>query len=358
MNRKLRIGVLGAGWWGTANHLPILTQRAKEIGDIEVVGVCRLGKEELKAVQDAFELEKATEDYTEMFDWDLDGLVIATPHHLRYEHTKAALDAGLHVLVEKPFVQDSKKAWELVHLADEKKLHMVIPHGWQYFDFVEEAHRQGMAKRMGNYEFITCHTATPTKGLYSGEGVDMGTLSGMFESDLSIYSTHKKGGGYSWGHLPHSLSMLFFITGAKPAEVFAYISSAGAKVDKVDMNDAISVKFENGAIGTITGTGEMPPLSPFQLDLRIFGDEGYMVLDVERERMEVRRWDGDNLKYEIPAGGGIYNCFVPPIRWVELMKGENVENNSGGDIEATTVSVIEAALKSGKTGKPEKVLYY
>ena len=41
--RKVRLGFLGAGWWATANHMPLLATR----DDVEFVGVCRLGAGEL-----------------------------------------------------------------------------------------------------------------------------------------------------------------------------------------------------------------------------------------------------------------------------------------------------------------------
>jgi len=82
------------------------------------------------------------------------------------------------------------------------------------------------------------------------------------------------------------------------------------------------------------------------------------LLDVERERMELNRKDKNDLYFKIPKNGGEYHCEVPPHRFVELIKGDNVSNNSTGRTEAQVVSVIEAYLKSGKTGKPEPVQYY
>ena len=94
-DRKVRLGIVGAGWWGTSNHIPILKEREKDIGDVELVGVCRLGKKELKMVQDRFDIKLGTEDYRDMFDWDLDGIIIATPHECHYEQAKASLEHGL-----------------------------------------------------------------------------------------------------------------------------------------------------------------------------------------------------------------------------------------------------------------------
>lgn len=358
MAKKVRLGVLGAGWWGTGNHLPILTKRAREKGDVEVVGVCRLGQKELKEVQETFGLEKATEDYREMFEWGLDGIVIATPHGIHYPQVMDSLNAGLHVMVEKPFVLSAKEAWQLVHLADSRNLHLMIPHGWHYFDFIEEAHNQISDGKVGKIEYVMCHTATPTRELFSGEGFKMDQFPAMFESDLSIYSTVAKGGGYSWGQMVHSIAMMLFVTGLTPVEVFAYVSTEGAKVEQVDMHEAVTVKFKEGAIGVISGSAGVPPLMKFQLEVNTYGSDGMLLLDVERERMELNRKDKNDLYFKIPKDGGEYHCEVPPHRFVELIKGDNVSNNSTGRTEAQVVSVIEAYLRSGKTGKPETVQYY
>jgi predicted dehydrogenase len=62
MTRKARLGFLGAGWWATANHMPLLAAR----DDVELTAVCRLGKDELRQVQDRFGFRIATEDAAEL----------------------------------------------------------------------------------------------------------------------------------------------------------------------------------------------------------------------------------------------------------------------------------------------------
>lgn len=359
-DRKVRLGIVGAGWWGTSNHIPILKEREKDIGDVELVGVCRLGKKELKMVQDRFDIKLGTEDYRDMFDWDLDGIIIATPHECHYEQAKASLEHGLHVMCEKAMVLDEREAWELVHLAEEKKRHLLVPHGWHYFDFIEKAHDLMLQKKVGNVEYVMCHTATPTRELFSGE--DFQTLPAhsevMFEVDKNSFSRLATGGGYSWGQLSHSISMMLFVTGLTPDEVFAYISTHGAKNEPVDMHDAATVRFKEGPIGVISGSSGVPPEVKFQVEVNTYGDEGMLLLDVERERMELYRKDKDNLFYDIPKDGGIYDCEIPPHRFVELIKGEDKPNNSSGRLEAKVVSTLCAIHRSGKSGKPEKVLYY
>ena len=95
MKDKARIGVIGAGWWAVVNHIPVLQKNA----DCEIVAVNRLGESELAEVQNAFGIERGFEDYREMLDAvPMDGVVISSPHTLHFEHAKAAIEKGCHVL--------------------------------------------------------------------------------------------------------------------------------------------------------------------------------------------------------------------------------------------------------------------
>ena len=57
MTSRAKIGLIGAGWWATSNHLPVLYER----DDIELTGVCRLGKDELQQIKNRFRFTHATE---------------------------------------------------------------------------------------------------------------------------------------------------------------------------------------------------------------------------------------------------------------------------------------------------------
>jgi len=72
---KIRLGFIGAGWWATANHMPILAAR----DDVEMTTVCRLGQDELERVRERFGFRYATEDYRELLARPLDAVVVTTP---------------------------------------------------------------------------------------------------------------------------------------------------------------------------------------------------------------------------------------------------------------------------------------
>src|SRR5437870_8862560 len=120
---RARLGFLGAGWWATANHMPILAAR----DDVEMTAVCSLGKAELERVKERFGFRFATEDAAALLNHPrLDAVIVTSPHTLHFEHAKAALEKGLHVLCEKPMCTRADHARELVRLATAKGVHLLV----------------------------------------------------------------------------------------------------------------------------------------------------------------------------------------------------------------------------------------
>src|SRR5262245_61957980 len=161
MTSKVRLGFIGAGWWATANYIPLLAARE----DVELAAVCRLGAAELRQVQDRFGFPFATEDAAELVRRPLDAVVVTSPHTLHYQHARAALEAGLHVMCDKPMCTRGEHARELVRLAREKGLHLLVPYGWHYKPFVQEAKRWMDEGAVGSVEYALCHMASPIRDL-------------------------------------------------------------------------------------------------------------------------------------------------------------------------------------------------
>src|SRR5438067_10230281 len=107
---KIRLGFMGAGWWATSNHIPVLAKRE----DVELTAVCRLGRNELRQVRERFGFRFATESAEELVAQPLDAVVVTSPHTLHYEHAKLALERGLHVMCDKPMCTQGAQARELV----------------------------------------------------------------------------------------------------------------------------------------------------------------------------------------------------------------------------------------------------
>jgi len=346
---KVRLGFIGAGWWVTTNHLPILNKR----DDVELVAICRLGQDLLQRIKDEFDFRFATEDYRELLAQDLDAVIVGSPHNLHYEHALAALQKGCHVLCEKPMTLDAAQAWQLVDTAAAKNLHLLIPYGWHYKPFIQTAKQLMQEGAVGAVEYVMCHMASPTKDFFGGGGtVPSQWKPTIAEPDPATWQVKEKGGGYGHGQVTHSSALMFWLTGLRAKEVSCRMSAPNSGVD---MYNTASVVFENGALGAVSGAATLPNDDKFQVDIRIFGSAGVLLLDVERERLEVRRHDGKHIHVEVAPHAGAYSCETPPERFIDLIRGRG-SNDSPGDVAARSVELITAMYQSAaNNGQPTPV---
>jgi predicted dehydrogenase len=354
---KVRLGFIGAGWWATANHMPLLKKR----DDVEFVAVCRLGKDELRKVKEQFGFAFATEDAAELVAQPrLDAVVVSSPHTLHFEHARLALEKGLHVLCEKPMCTRGDQARELVRLAKEKNLHLLVPYGWNYKHFIQHAKKWMDEGAVGTVQYVLCHMASPIRdllvhGQFQAQRHRGEAAGDLFQPDPKTWSDPDvAGGGYGHAQLSHSTGMLFWLTDLMPQTVYANMTAPGSRVD---LYDALSVRFEGGAIGTISGAGTVPPIGKvqYQVDLRIFGTEGLLMLDCERARLELRRHDGSQEWIALNDDSGLYSCDGPPNNFVDLVLGKTTTNWSPGEAAMRSVLLLDAAYRSATSGRAENV---
>lgn len=132
-----------------------------------------------------------------------------------------------------------------------------------------------------------------------------------------------------------------------------YISGPHAQVE---LYDAIVAQFNNGSIATISGAGTQPSNKPkHEMDIRIYGSEGELSLDLFYEHRTVHREDDNNFVLDVKPSDGDYACDGPVNRFIELIRRDRVENPSPGEVGARTIQLIEAAYRSSVSGKPEPV---
>jgi predicted dehydrogenase len=119
--------------------------------------------------------------------------------------------------------------------------------------------------------------------------------------------------------------------------------------------DACSVRFAGGAIGTVSGAGTVPTDQGFQLDIRLFGSEGMLLLDCERARLELRRYDKQHQSVDLAPDAGGYECSGPPNNFAELILGKTTINFAPGEAAMRSVELLDAAYRSAVSGNTEKV---
>jgi len=316
--------------------------------DVEITGVCGLGLEQVRRVQELFDIPYGTEEYLELLTHGKpDGAVIVSPGHLHYEHALAALGLGIHVMCEKPMAVHPAEAKHLTALAEKRNLQFLIPYGWNYTKFAARAREFVAAGEIGKIEHVVCQMSSPLRDLMSGQGSWYATGS-LVKPRLETWSEPVTGGGYAYGQVTHLLGLLLWVTGLEVEEVFAFMRTSETGVD---LYDAITLTCKNGATGLVSGAATLPPGSPTQVDVRIFGSGGMILIDIERPRLEIHRNGGkpEVVAIDHPPGG--YACREPVMTFIDLIQGKPAENRSSAVLGSNVVYVLEAAFRSAIGGK-------
>jgi len=347
-SNKVRVGVIGAGWWATAAYLPLLAADAR----VEIAAINRLGATELERVKREFKATAAFGDYREMLAAvELDAVLVTSPHTLHFEHASAALARGAHVLVEKPMTTTAADARKLVELARQAQRHLLVPYGWNFTALAREARRLVQSGAIGDIEHVSLHMASATADLFSGEGL-VEARDHMFQPACSTWADPRKAGGYGWGQLTHALGLLFRITELAPTEVFAITRPSRAGVDAYD---AAVIRCANGAQGALSGAATVPKPWGFQIDLRVFGTQGMLLLDIERVRLVVRRHDRADTVVDLTTDAGAYSPAPVIDAFIRLCAGETLENDSPGLVGQRAVETLDALYRSAASGRFERV---
>lgn len=127
--RKVRVGVLGAGRWAQRAHLPGWTRDPR----CEVVALCDTAPDMLAESATEFGIAGTTDDYLEVVSRDdIDVIDVCTPSHTHYELSMAALNAGKHVLCEKPVAYDFRETLGAAALAKSKGLKTKLGFTFRY----------------------------------------------------------------------------------------------------------------------------------------------------------------------------------------------------------------------------------
>lgn len=349
---KLRLGVIGAGSWAVASHLPNFAARRD---DVEFVGVARKGPELLAKVKGDWGFRVASEDYRDVIDAGIDICLVGSPHGVHYEHAKAALEAGAHVLCEKPFTIDPAHAWELVRIADERGLHLLVGYGWNYQPWMREAKRLMDEHGIGEIEETAIQMSSVTRGLFTDVGGSYPSAAPDTVPEQATWADPRNGGGYGQAQLTHALGAALWLTGLRGDAVFALMKSVlGAPVE---LHDACTMRFRNGAIGTMAGASAHEGVhgNRHQLSVRAMGSEGELVIDLGRDHLLLQRTDGFDAIPDLEPGAFAYDCDGPPNALVDLALGRNVQNCSPGELGARTVELLDAAYRSAASGRLESV---
>jgi predicted dehydrogenase len=345
-----RIGVIGCGWWATDHHLPGLTSYEHAV----VTALADTDDVRLKEAGTRFEIDTRFTDHRELLaSGTVDGVVIATPHVTHYEIARDALEAGVHVLVEKPMTFRAREAAQLVSLAEAGGLHLMVGYTFHYTDHARAVRDMIRSGEIGDLQLVTGVFGSIVRSFfegrperYAGSIVDDTMPRADSYSDPAI-----AGGGQGQTQVTHLMGMLTWATDARVTETFAYMESHGLPVDLVD---AVTFRLGGGAIGTVAASGNLSPGQVQHQGWTYFGTSGVIVQDMVNGKLTLQRSNGDEQRFPDLSDEAVYPAEAPAHALADLIRGKG-ENRSPGSSAAHVVEFLECSYRSVAEGRPVRV---
>jgi predicted dehydrogenase len=349
---RLRLGVIGAGTWAVAAHIPGLLGRP----EVEPLIVNRRDPALLDEIRSRFGFARATTDWHEVIDARPDIVTITGPVHLRAEQARAAIAAGIHILAEKPFTIRPADAWSIEREARERGVHVVLCYAWNEMGISEQAYRLIHGPDgIGRVEHVSIEMSTIVRDLLLSGRTYVGEDSGAPPPRTETWSDPSiSGGGYGQGQLTHALGlMLRLVPTLRASQVAAFTSSPGSTVE---LHDVIAVRFAGGEIASIGGASL--PFGTFgnvhQLRIRVTGERGQVVLDMTAPRV-ARSTGGDDVVATLSEDDVLWSFERVTDRLVDLVLGRTTDNPSPASLGARVVEILDGLYRSAADGTVARV---
>lgn len=344
--KKIRIGIIGAGWWATFAHIPAILSRP----DAELVAVQSRERDKAERVARDFGAKHACTTVDELLAIpELDAVIVSSTPNVHYAQARAALERGLHVLLEKPMTFTAAEARELVELAAKKNLQLLISCPWHFTAHGIEARRLIASGALGDIRMISVLMTNPLDQLL--KGINTSPTHGM--QNIYVEPRHGSyndpaiaGGGQIYCQVSHTAAYLTFLTGVRPAEVFAHFDNAGSVND---IYDVLALKLENGALATIASTGATP-MSERNYEVRVFGSKAVLQLELWRGTMTLTDFANQRTEFPPLAEKDVYPGRAPALNLIDAVL-DPTKNGSPGTLGLASMEVIEAACQSAGSGR-------
>ena len=285
----------------------------------------------------------------------LQAVVISSVPALHFEQGRAALERGLHVLIEKPFTIRGEEGRELVRLADAKGLHLMVGATYHFTRHCQEARRVLRSGGIGTVRMISILFTNLTQGLYRGLEWNQ-----AMPSEDEARSEHQRpylvpgqtsysdpaiaGGGQIYTQVSHPAAYVSYLTERQPVEVFARFENDGAAVD---VYDALVIVLDDGTLVSLASNGAATA-AKMHYELRVHGTGGVLEQELWKGTLTVDGADGltehEPLEDTYPVGS-------PSANLIDVARGA-AENLSPGRHGAFGSVVSEAAIESVRTGRP------
>ncbi len=253
---KLRIGVIGCGYWG-----PNLIRNFIELPTAELVIIADLQKENLDRMIRRFpQITQTTQNYKDLFDLDLDAIVVATPPQTHTKLVTDCLQSGHHVLVEKPITLNAQEAESLIHIAAENGRILMVGHTFEYNTSVRILKQMIDSGELGDIYYIDAVRAS-----------------------LGLFQTHAN---VLWDLAPHDISIFHYLLGETALSVSARgADCVGTGIESVGY---ATLKFPNNVLAHIRASWLDPSKTR---RITVVGSEKMVIYDDVEPLEKIRVYD-------------------------------------------------------------------
>jgi predicted dehydrogenase len=326
----MNFGVIGYGYWG-----PNVVRNLVSLEDSKVLAIADVSQNARARAQKAHPSIKVISDASEVItSTEIDAIAIVSPVWTHYKLTKTALENGKHVFVEKPFTSNTEQGEELVNLAQQKGLKIMVDHTFLFTGAVKRISQLIKEGTLGKLYY------------YDSTRVNLG----LFQHDINVL----------WDLAPHDLSIMdHLIEGSPEAVVATGQSHLNGHEDVAFM----TLYFPEKVIAHINVNW----LSPVKVRTTLIGGEKRMLVwnDLEADE-KVKVYDKG---VKITSKEGVYELLVnyrsgdmwaPQLEQGEALRQElstfvdcvshGQEPFNNGCAGLRVVKMLEAASKSLSKG--------
>jgi predicted dehydrogenase len=265
------VAIIGYGYWG-----PNLLRNYLEVPGVSVKWVCDPQPEALDKVRRRYPAQATTQSFEEVLDdAAVDAVVIATPISTHFSLARAALQGGKHVFVEKPMTSSKADAEELVQLAHQTGLTLMVGHTFVFSPPVRKVGDLIHRGQLGDIHFIT------------SSRVNLG----LHQKDVSVV----------WDLATHDLSILYYWLGEAASTV--YVTGRGCVVPDIPDVAFVNLRFPSGVIANI----DIAWLSPVKLRRTVIVGSQRMALYDDTESVEKVKVFDHGVDYKDPKTFGEFH---------------------------------------------------
>lgn len=327
----LRMAVVGCGYFGE-KHADIIGQ----LPNAELAAVCDKNREAANRLAQRTGC-RAYEDIEEMLAREqLDAVSIAVSETFHLDAVRPVAKAGKHILLEKPIARNTEEALEIVRLAEENQIRLMVGH---------------VLKWDGRYQYTA-------EAIARGE---LGEVISMYLKRSSTNETVKRlNGKISMFHYMGVHDFEAMLTFAEPARpVKAYAQWVGKKNVPYNGKDTVfnTITFDNGIVACIQLCWALPEGSlDFVACAEVVGTKGASYIDVKDQGLSIYREKAPveypELTYWPEYYGHVHGKLREEISHFvkNTLNGEPYAVSTERAVEA--VRTIDACFESLKTGMP------